>query len=133
MDVNKFKVPIPIMLIAFLYIIATLFSGYDLLISEKVFRPYHIDFWFNSFFFITGIIIGIGLPLRNKVAYVLFLIEALLAIAGGGFMIVFFIWTDIINENPILILVGTGSLIIWFLVYRYVRSLPIRRLYFEKR
>lgn len=95
-----------------------------------MFRPYHISFWFDSSFFITGIIIGIGLPLRSKVAYVLFLVEALLAIAGGGFMIVFFFWTDIASDNPLLFLIGIGCLIIWFLAYRYVRSTFIRKLYF---
>jgi len=45
-------------------------------------------------------------------------------------MIVFFFWTDIASDNPLLFLIGIGCLIIWFLAYRYVRSTFIRKLYF---
>lgn len=130
MEVNKFNMPIPIILIALFYIIGTFFSSYDLFFSGKGFRPYHPEFWFDSFFLISGIIIGLGLPLRSKTAYVLLVIEALLAFAGGGFIIILFFWMDISQQLLWFIAVMIVALYLWFLLYRYIRSPKIRNLYF---
>ncbi len=130
MDINKFKTPLPLILIALLHIIGAILYGYELLLTEKEFNPNFEYYWIDLFLLVSNIIIGIGLLLKYKVAYVLFILEALLAILGSGFFLVFFFWFAFSTDNLMLTLFIFCALIVWITAYRYVRSAPIRNLYF---
>lgn len=133
MDDKHIRLPIPILLISTFFIITTLYSGYELLFVEKQSNSASAGFWANLLPIVTGMIVGVGLLRKSKIAYILFVVETLISFVGIGFMVTLLFWTDTTETDLWLIVMLISAFILLFVMYRYMRSAKIRNLYFPEK
>ena len=130
MEIKYLKVPLPVVLIALFYLLSSLLSGYDFIANSEEYKD-KLYFWLELAFFITGMIIGLGLPLKNKIAYILFIVDTLLMFVVCGLILVLSLWMDMFQTELWFIFVIIFIFLFLILVYRYMRSANIRNLYFN--
>lgn len=118
------------MIISTFFIITTLYSGYELLFGEKQSNSASTGFWANLLPIVTGMIVGVGLLRKSKIAYILFVVETLISFVGIGFMVTLLVWTGTAQADIWLIIMLISVFILLFVMYRYMRSAKIRNLYF---
>lgn len=128
---RKFSVPIPIVLISLFYIGVTAFKLYTILFWEEL-ASASFGYWLERVFIVTGIIIGLGLPRKSRVAYISLITEALLIFFSGTFLLVllFFNFLPFGGEFVYFQVYILGTIVLYFFIYRYMRSAKIKTLYF---